>query len=96
MKPPLIISVDEPSKGLKIQGNRVNKHSITEDFWSTSTFEMDNSAFPSQRSMSSISTLNQVSDPNSSSGSTSNPPEFVNHGKYFFFLPPLVLHIDFI
>ncbi|KAI5673407.1 hypothetical protein M9H77_13771 [Catharanthus roseus] len=79
-KPPFIISVDEPSKGLKIQGHRVKKHSITEDFWSSSTCEMDNSAFPSQRSVSSISTSNQVLDPNSSSGSTSNPPEFVNHG----------------
>lgn len=86
-KPPFIISVDEPSKGLKIQGHRVKKHSITEDFWSSSTCEMDNSTFPSQRSVSSISTSNQVLDPNSSSGSTSNPPEFVNHGKYFLGLP---------
>lgn len=80
MKPPLIISVDKPSKGLKIQGNQVNKHSITDDFSSSSSCEMDDSAFPSQRSIRSISTLNQVNDPNSSSGSTSNAPVFVNHG----------------
>ncbi|CAA2988926.1 Hypothetical predicted protein [Olea europaea subsp. europaea] len=80
-KPPLVISVDEPSKGLKIQGQRVKKRSLREDFWSISSGEMDNSAFPSQRSISSISTSNQTLDTHSNAGSTSNPSEFVNHGK---------------
>ncbi|CAA2988924.1 Hypothetical predicted protein [Olea europaea subsp. europaea] len=79
-KPPLVISVDEPSKGLKIQGQRVKKRSLREDFWSISSGEMDNSAFPSQRSISSISTSNQTLDTHSNAGSTSNPSEFVNHG----------------
>ncbi|CAI9096658.1 OLC1v1032857C1 [Oldenlandia corymbosa var. corymbosa] len=80
-KPPLIISVDEPNKGLKIQGQRVKKASVTEDFWSSSTCEMDNnSTFPSQRSVSSISTSTQTLDPNSSSGSMCQSSEFVNHG----------------
>ncbi|KAK9279259.1 hypothetical protein L1049_012937 [Liquidambar formosana] len=79
-KPTLIIAVDEPSKGLRIQGRRVKKPSISEDFWSTSTCEMDNSGVGSQRSVSSISTSNQTLDPKSSAGSTSNPSEFVNHG----------------
>ena len=51
-----------------------------EDFWSTSTGEMDNSAVQSQGSISSISTSNQTFDPHNN-GSTSNPAEFVNHGK---------------
>ncbi|KAL1532643.1 hypothetical protein AAHA92_32627 [Salvia divinorum] len=79
-KPPLVISVDEPSKGLKIQGQRVKKHSLTEDFWSPSSGDMDNSAFPSYRSVSSISTSNQTLDTNSSTGGTSNSSEYVNHG----------------
>ncbi|XP_051137263.1 uncharacterized protein LOC127255653 isoform X2 [Andrographis paniculata] len=81
-KPPLVISVDAPSKGLKIQGHRVKKRSLTEDFWSTSSGHMDNSAFPSHRSISSISTSNQtIHDTHSStSGGTSNASEFVNHG----------------
>ncbi|GAB4854572.1 hypothetical protein Ancab_023153 [Ancistrocladus abbreviatus] len=79
-KPPLITEVDEPSKGLKIQGRVVKKPSMSQDFWSTSTCEMENSAGQSQRSVSSISTSNPNLDPQSSSGSTNNPSEFVNHG----------------
>ncbi|XP_057799935.1 uncharacterized protein LOC131015540 isoform X4 [Salvia miltiorrhiza] len=41
---------------------------------------MDNSAFPSHRSVSSISTSNQTLDTHSSTGGTSNSSEFVNHG----------------
>ncbi|XP_073130246.1 uncharacterized protein [Henckelia pumila] len=80
VKPPLVISVDEPSKGLKIQGQRVKKHSLTEDFWSTSSGTMDNSAFQSHRSISSISTSNQTFDAHSSAGSSNNPTDFVNPG----------------
>ncbi|KAK4419910.1 hypothetical protein Salat_2403900 [Sesamum alatum] len=79
-KPPLVISVDEPSKGLKIQGQRVKNRSFTEDFWSTSSGDIGNSAFPSHRSMSSISTSNQTLDTHSSTGGPSNSAEFVNHG----------------
>ncbi|XP_068652929.1 uncharacterized protein [Aristolochia californica] len=80
--PTPIIAVDEPSKGLKIQGRSVKKQSniVSEDFWSTSTYEMDNSGVQSQRSISSISTSNQNLDPHGGVGSTSNPQEFVNHG----------------
>ncbi|KAA8521569.1 hypothetical protein F0562_012242 [Nyssa sinensis] len=79
-KPPLIIAVDEPSKGLRIQGRTVKKSTLKEDFWSSSTCEMDNSTVQSQRSFSSISASNQILDPQSVAGSTSNPTEFVNHG----------------
>ncbi|XP_058223720.1 uncharacterized protein LOC131333279 [Rhododendron vialii] len=73
-------TVDEPSKGLGIQGKSVNKPSYSEDFWSTSTCEMDNSAAQSQRSVSSMSTSNPLLDPHNSACSTSNRTEFVNHG----------------
>ncbi|RRT33893.1 hypothetical protein BHE74_00012369 [Ensete ventricosum] len=42
---------------------------------------MENSRAHSQRSISSISTLAQTFDHHGGTGSTSNPPEFVNHGK---------------
>ncbi|XVF48372.1 hypothetical protein PTKIN_Ptkin03bG0184800 [Pterospermum kingtungense] len=76
-KPSLIIAVDEPSKGLTIQGRKVKRSSFSEDFWSSSACEMERSAVTSQRSVSSISISNQSLDP---SGSTSHHSEFVNHG----------------
>jgi len=78
-KPTPITAVDEPSKGLKIQGRTVRKPCISEDFWSTSTYEMDNSGVQSQRSISSMSTSTQALD-HHGAGSTSSPSEFVNHG----------------
>lgn len=42
--------------------------------------EMENSGVQSQKSISSVSTSNLV-DSHGTSGSTSNTPEFVNHGK---------------
>ncbi|XP_021627210.1 uncharacterized protein LOC110625848 isoform X4 [Manihot esculenta] len=79
-KPTLITSVDEPSKGSKVQGQTVKKPSISEEFWTTSTCDMDNSAVQSQGSMSSISTINQIHDLHGGSSSTTAPSEFVNHG----------------
>ncbi|GAB2275466.1 hypothetical protein Dimus_010224 [Dionaea muscipula] len=78
-EPRLVVAVDEPSKGLKILGKAVKKASVSEDFWSISRGEMENSTVQSQRSISSISTVNQILD-RSSTGSSSNPSEFVNHG----------------
>lgn len=79
-KPTPVIAVDEPSKGLRIQGQTVKKASVSEDFWSTSTYEMENSAVQSQRSISSISISAQIAD-HHGAGSSSNPPEYVNHGN---------------
>ncbi|KAK9281237.1 hypothetical protein L1049_004132 [Liquidambar formosana] len=75
----LITTVDERSKGLKVQSQTVRKPSISEDFWTTSTREMDDSAVQSLGSISSISTLNQTLDPHGA-GSANSPSEFVNHG----------------
>ncbi|KAI3903803.1 hypothetical protein MKW92_018737, partial [Papaver armeniacum] len=71
-----IIVVDDPSKGQRIKGRTVNKPSISEDFWSTSTCEMDNSAIQSQRSVSSINTSNQTLDSRSGAGKDKQPTEF--------------------
>ncbi|XP_021670996.2 uncharacterized protein LOC110657882 isoform X2 [Hevea brasiliensis] len=79
-KPPTILAVDHSSKGLRIQDQTAKRDSISDDFWSTSAGEMDCSGLQSQRSISSISTLNQPFDPYTNAGSTSNPSEFVNHG----------------
>ncbi|CAN1325149.1 hypothetical protein LINPERPRIM_LOCUS33403, partial [Linum perenne] len=62
-KPTTVIAVGEPPKGLRPQERISKKHSISDDFWSSSAAEMENSALQSQRSMSSISTLNQPLDP---------------------------------
>ncbi|XP_020576960.1 uncharacterized protein LOC110022391 [Phalaenopsis equestris] len=79
-RPTPITAVDEPSKGLRIQGQPVRKPSVSDDFWSTSTYEMEISGAHSQRSISSISASTQPLDPQSGAGSSTNPPEFVNHG----------------
>ena len=78
-QPRLLIAVDEPSNRLRIQGQPARKNSISEDFWSTSTIEMERSGVQSQKSISSASTSNPA-DSHGTSGSTSNTPEFVNHG----------------
>ncbi|GJN38777.1 hypothetical protein PR202_gb27848 [Eleusine coracana subsp. coracana] len=79
-KPTPITAVDEPSKRLRIQGHTIRKASLSEDFWSSSAHEMENSAIQSQRSMSSISTAAQSNDQHAT-GSSSNPNQFVNQGK---------------
>jgi hypothetical protein len=77
-QPTPIIAVDEPTKGLRIQGRSVKRRNLSDDFWSSSPHEMENSALQSRHSMSSISTGAQ---PNDASGSSSSPNEFVNQGK---------------
>ncbi|XP_022714825.1 uncharacterized protein LOC111274438 isoform X2 [Durio zibethinus] len=73
-------SVNESSKGLKVQEQRVRKNNISEDFWTTSTCDMDNSAMLSQGSISSISTSNQTLDLHGSAANANAHSEFVNHG----------------
>ncbi|CAJ1951275.1 unnamed protein product [Sphenostylis stenocarpa] len=80
-RPTLSTTVDVPSKGVAKKGNSVKKLSSSEDFWTTSTHDMDNSAVQSQGSISSASLTNQTVVPHaSSSKNSSNPTEFVNHG----------------
>ncbi|KAF9662135.1 hypothetical protein SADUNF_Sadunf18G0021700 [Salix dunnii] len=81
-KPPTIIAIDASSKGLRAKKQVVKKSSKSDDFWSTSACDMENSAMHSQGSLSSISTLNQQLDPYNNAGSTSSSSEFVNRGKF--------------
>ncbi|CAL5397148.1 unnamed protein product [Camellia sinensis] len=81
-KPTPVIAVDAPAKELRI-GQRVRKSSAYEDFWSTSTYEMDNNAVHSQRSISSISVSNESLS--SGTGISSNHSEFVNHGLLLWY-----------
>ncbi|KAG2656827.1 uncharacterized protein LOC120681132 [Panicum virgatum] len=78
-QPTPIIAVDEPSKGLRIQGRSVKRRNLSDDFCSSSPRDMENSALQSQHSMSSISTTAQPNDQHAA-GSSSNPNEFVNQG----------------
>lgn len=78
-KPAPIIAVDEPTKGLRIQGQSVHKRSFSDDFWwSSSTIDLDNGMLQSLRSNSSISTSGLYLT--SGIGSITSEPEFVNHG----------------
>ena len=56
-----------------------NKPNVSEDFWSTSTVDMDNITFPSQ---GSISSSNQTFDSHSAARNLNAPPEFVNQGTF--------------
>ncbi|KAF7124412.1 hypothetical protein RHSIM_Rhsim12G0192000 [Rhododendron simsii] len=83
---------NEPPKRPKLQGRRVSKPSISEDFWTTSACDMDNSAVLSRGSISSISTSTLPIDPHgTSSGNT--PSEFVNHGKFLLSFMLLTLFV---
>ncbi|KVH93822.1 hypothetical protein Ccrd_004126 [Cynara cardunculus var. scolymus] len=77
-----ITAVDEPSKGLRIQGQTVKKSTLSDDFWSTSTCDIDFSAVQSQRSLSSISISNVSLSQSSGTTSAGIQSEFVNHGKF--------------
>ena len=79
-KVPFMTNDKKPTGVLK-KDSATNKASVVQDFWSSSTHEMDNSAGQSQISASSFSMSNPNIDAHSSSGS--NPPEFVNRGMSF-------------
>ncbi|GKA54275.1 hypothetical protein Tco_0753224, partial [Tanacetum coccineum] len=76
-KVPFITNDKKPTGALK-KDSATNKASVVQDFWSSSTHEMDHSAGQSQISASSFSMSNPNLDAHSSSGS--NPPDFVNRG----------------
>ncbi|KAH1252826.1 hypothetical protein GmHk_04G009689 [Glycine max] len=61
------------------KGHATNKDNRSEDFWSSSAFEIDQSALQSQKSISSIGI---PSDPQSSADIQIDSSEYVNHGKY--------------
>ncbi|XP_047328194.1 uncharacterized protein LOC124931711 isoform X2 [Impatiens glandulifera] len=64
-----IVNGDRPSTGNGFHGQIVRKPSASEEFWSTSTHDLDYHGLLSQRSMSSQILPSQ-----------NDPSEFVNHG----------------
>ncbi|GAY54579.1 hypothetical protein CUMW_157770 [Citrus unshiu] len=76
IRPPVNTSASNLSKELGVPGRSAGKRSISEDFWTTSTCDMDNSAVQSQGSISSLGTNNLIPDTNGGSGSASAPSEF--------------------
>ncbi|KAI7737118.1 hypothetical protein M8C21_007427 [Ambrosia artemisiifolia] len=76
-KVPFMTNEKKPT-GIVKKDSTTNKGSVVQDFWSSSTYEMDNSAGQSQLSASSVSMSNPNLDAHGSSGS--NPSEFVNRG----------------
>ncbi|KAK4790530.1 hypothetical protein SAY86_017834 [Trapa natans] len=77
-KPTPIIAVNEPAKGLRIQGQAVKKPIFSDGFRSSSNFDLDPSTLQSRRSCSSIST-STLSLGNTLS-SVAAEPDVVNHG----------------
>ncbi|GAB2228185.1 hypothetical protein Droror1_Dr00010015 [Drosera rotundifolia] len=75
-----IDSSDEQPKELVTQGRTKKVPAVSADFWTSSVYDMDNSAGQSQGSMSSISTTIQAHDPLAGVGAGSASSEFVNHG----------------
>nr|GMD37318.1 Prickle-like protein [Ipomoea batatas] len=78
-KAKLILSSNKSLRRQKIKGSKAPVRSTSEDFWTTSTRDMDTNVIQSRGSISSISTSAQAHDAHSS-GSTNTPSEFVNHG----------------
>lgn len=81
VRPKLISSLDDPLEGQNNHAWKTPKATLSEDFWTTSMCEMDNSAGKSCGSMSSTSTLTQLHD-GLDAGCSSKPSELVNHGKF--------------
>ncbi|XP_047943254.1 uncharacterized protein LOC125190102 isoform X1 [Salvia hispanica] len=78
VRPKLNSSLDE-FKGKNNHDWKSTKTTLSEDFWTTSNCNMENTALQSCGSISSTSTLTQVYDAHGA-GCSSTPSEFVNHG----------------
>ncbi|GMH04519.1 hypothetical protein Nepgr_006359 [Nepenthes gracilis] len=75
-----ILAADKPLKGPPHHGRIGEKFCKLDYLSTTSTYDIDNSAAQSQRSISSLNTSNQSFCGDLGSGSTSGNNEFVNHG----------------
>ncbi|XP_021760796.1 uncharacterized protein LOC110725631 isoform X1 [Chenopodium quinoa] len=71
---------DYPTKGLQCQGQVVEKQNLSDDFWGTSTGDLENPMGLSQRSMSSLSTSNVSFLSDIGSASMHCHTDFVNPG----------------
>ncbi|KAL2929565.1 Imidazoleglycerol-phosphate dehydratase [Bienertia sinuspersici] len=71
---------DNLPKGLRCQGQMVEKNSVSDDFWGTSTGDIDFPNGLSQRSISSMSTSNVSFHSDLGSANMNSQNDFVNHG----------------
>ncbi|KAF7806389.1 DUF4050 family protein [Senna tora] len=67
---------------------------MSDNFWSSSTCDLDNSTIQSQRSISSVSTLNQLFYHSSEASTAGTHHEFINQGKFYvsLFFSVCLLH----
>ncbi|XP_044497004.1 uncharacterized protein LOC123219241 isoform X2 [Mangifera indica] len=72
-KPELNTPEKKTLRDFRVKGHSARKPSLSEDYWTTSMCDMDNS-------ISSISTNNQVLEAQGVAGIAGAPSEFVNHG----------------
>ncbi|WCJ30290.1 hypothetical protein M5689_011859 [Euphorbia peplus] len=80
IRPATTIAIGNTSKRPRNQDQTTKQESTSDEFWSTSPVQMDPNGVQSQKSLSSVNVVDQPLDPVTASASTSNPPEFVNHG----------------
>lgn len=73
----LTSSLEKHLKGKNLQASKAG---TSEDFLTTSTFEMEDNKVESRGSISQISKLTQIHD-SPSAGCSNNPSDFINHGK---------------
>ncbi|XP_065848903.1 uncharacterized protein [Euphorbia lathyris] len=84
-RPATTITIGNTSKRLRNKDQTTKQESTSDDFWSASPIEMDTNGLKSRRSSpSSTSVVNQPLDPLTGAATTSNPPEFVNHGFHLW------------
>ena len=82
-KPKHVPYVEEQQpKGLRCEGQVVEKHSVSDDFWGTSTGDIDYPIGLSQRSISSHSTSNVSFHSDIGSANMNSHNDFANHGKF--------------
>lgn len=78
----MIASLNAPAKESEIHSQKMKIPSKSEDYWSSSTFDMDNGTFQSLGSISSIST--STVDPQRGANNSGAHSEFVNHSEFHF------------
>ncbi|XP_024636779.1 uncharacterized protein [Medicago truncatula] len=62
----------------------MRKPTTSDGFWSSSPCDLDNSTIQSQRSISSVSTLNQILYQSNGASTPGTEPEFVNQGLHLW------------
>ncbi|KAL2555011.1 hypothetical protein Fot_08630 [Forsythia ovata] len=80
----LTSSLEEPLKGKNPHAWKASKAGTSEDFWTTSTCEMEDNKVQSEGSIFPVSTLTQMHDA-PGAGCSNNPSDFINHGLLLWY-----------